>query len=199
MSYRIPTFILAAVVAFGFAGQAAAQNSNPAIGYTDYELILVQMPEFRQVQQQLQQQAQRDQQAMAELQAEIEQRLRMKGEELQARLEGAQGPITDDARQRVIQELQEEAMSAEVDARQELEQERQRRLQALSRLESNLMQPLFDQLQEAINTVADQRNLTLVVSSRLSGEPVLLYAGAGAVNITDEVMSQLGISMQPAD
>jgi len=197
MIRRFTTLAVASVLVLGLAGQVAAAQSNPTtIGYTDYELILVQMPEFRQVQQRLQQQAERDQEALVELQTQIEQRLRAKGEELQARLQGAQGPVTDQARQRMMQELQEEAMQSEIEARQELEQERQRRIQQLTRQEAELMQPLFDRLQEAINAVADQRNLALVVSSRLSGEPVLLYAGAGSMDITAEVMSHLGISMQ---
>jgi outer membrane protein len=196
MNYRFPAFFLAAVVlALGFSEHAVAQNS-PTIGYTDYELILVQMPDFRQVQQQLQTQAEGDQQALAELQTQIEQRLRSRGEEMQARLQGAQGPVTDQARQRMMQELQEEAMQLEVEARQELEQERQRRVQQLTRREAQLLEPLYSRLQEAINSVAEQRGLALVLSSRLSGEPVLLYAGPAAVDVTAEVMSQLGISMQ---
>jgi outer membrane protein len=189
----------AAVFAIALSGAAATAQNAPSIGYTDYELILVQMPQFRQVQSRIQEQAEADQQALAELQTEIEQRLQAKGEELQARLQGAQGPVTDQARQRMIQELQQEAVQFEVTQRTELEQDRQRRLQAISRLESELLQPLYDQLQEAINAVAEQRNLDLVLSSRLSGEPVLLYAGNGAVDITAEVMSRLGISMQPAN
>jgi outer membrane protein len=196
MNYRFSAFFLAAVMlALGFTGQATAQNS-PTIGYTDYELILVQMPDFRQVQQQLQTQAEGDQQALAELQTQIEQRLRTRGEQMQARLQGAQGPVTDQARQRMMQELQEEAMQLEVEARQELEQERQRRVQQLTRREAQLLEPLYTRLQEAINSVAEQRGLALVLSSRLSGEPVLLYAGPTAVDVTAEVMSRLGISMQ---
>lgn len=200
MISRFPTILLAVFfVAAGVSAPGALAQSNPTIGYTDYELVLVQMPEFRDVQQQIQTQAEADQTAMAELQAQIEQRLRAKGEELQARLQGAQGPVTDQARQRVMQELQEEAMQSEIEARQELEQERQRRMQQLARREAELMQPLFDRLQRAIDGVAEQRNLAIVVSSRLSGEPVLLYAGAGSVDITAEVMSSLGISMQRAE
>lgn len=190
---------LLAVALFALGAPAASAQNSPIIGYTDYELILVQMPEFREVQRQLQQQAERDQQELQRLQGEIERRLQAKGEELQGRLQSAQGPLTDEARQRLFQELQQEAVQFEMEQRQELEEQRQTRLQALSRRESELMQPLFERLQEAINAVAEQRGLAIVVSSRLSGEPVLLYAGNGAVDITAEVMSRLGISMQPSE
>lgn len=200
MIHRLPTLLLAAVFAVvAFGGQAAVAQTNPAIGYTDYELILVQMPQFRQVQEQVQAQAERDQQSLAELQTQIEARLQAKGEELQGRLQGAQGPVTDEARQRMIQELQQEAMQFEIEQRRELESQRQQRIQSLTRREAELLQPLYDDLQEAINDVAEQRGLTMVISSRLSGEPVLLYAGSGAVDITAEVMSRLGISMQSAN
>jgi len=194
-----PLFLALLAFAVLAVGGPAAQAQTPQIGYTDYELILVQMPEFRQVQQQLQEQAERDQQSIAQLQGQIEQRLQAKGEELQGRFQGAQGPVTDDARQRMFQELQQEAVQFEMEQRQQLDDQRQTRLQALSRRESELMQPLYDRLQEAINAVAEQRNLAIVVSSRLSGEPILLYAGASATDITAEVMSRLGISMQSAN
>ncbi len=192
--------VVAALFAVAFAGTttATAQDAS-SIGYTDYELILVQMPDFRQVQQQIQEQAEADQEALATLQTEIEQRLQAKGEELQQRFQAAQGPVTDDARQRAMNELQQEAIEFEIEQRQRMEQERQRRIQSLTRLEAELLEPLYGQLQEAINAVAEQRNLSIVVSSRLSGEPVLLYAGPGAVDITAEVMSRLGISMQSAN
>jgi outer membrane protein len=200
MIHRLPTLLLAAVFAVvAFGGQAAVAQTAPSIGYTDYELILVQMPQFRQVQEQVQAQAERDQQSLAELQTQIEARLQAKGEELQGRLQGAQGPVTDDARQRMIQELQQEAMQFEIEQRRELESQRQQRIQSLTRREAELLQPLYDELQEAINVVAEQRGLMMVVSSRLSGEPVILYAGNGAVDITAEVMSRLGISMQSAN
>jgi outer membrane protein len=199
MTARIRTTFLAAlalaVVASLGAPTVAAQN-NPLIGYTDYELILVQMPGFRQVQDRLQEQAEQDRADLGRLQAQIEQRLQAKGEELQQRVQGAQGPVTDEARQRLMQQLQQEAIQFEMEQRQELEQAQQQRLRALSQRETELLQPLYDQLQQAINGVAEQRGLAIVVSSRLSGEPVLLYAGPGAVDITAEVMSRLGISMQ---
>lgn len=195
MTARFRLFIpaLLAVMLFG-ASSVVAQT--PTIGYTDYELILVQMPEFRQVQAQLQERADADQQELLALQADIQQRLETKGEELENRFQSSQGPVTDEARQRMYQELQEEGFEYEAELRQELEQARQERIQGLSRLEAELMAPLYDRLQIAINAVAEQRGLSIVLSSRLASEPVLLYAGPGALDITSEVMSHLGLSMQ---
>src|SRR5690554_2588954 len=120
MTQRIRTLFLVAlalglVTAFG-APSAQAQNTLQIV-YTDYELILVQMPQFRQVQQQLQAQAEQDQEALAELQATIEQRLEQKAEELEGRLQGAQGPVTQEARERMLNELRQEAMQFEVEQR----------------------------------------------------------------------------------
>lgn len=187
---------LALALVAGLGSAPAQAQSAPQVGYTDYELILVQMPQFRQVQQQLQNQAQADQQALVELQTTIEQRLQQKAEELEGRLQGTQGPVTESARERLLNELRQEAAEFEVAQRTELEQARQERMQNLNRREAELLQPLYEQLQTAINSVAEQRNLAFVISSRLSGEPVLLYAGPSAVDVTAEVMSQLGISMQ---
>ncbi len=196
MTHRLRFPLLAALGVALAVGPAALAQGVPQIGYTDYELILVQMPEFREVQQQLQQQADADRQALAGLQTEIEGRLQEKSQELEGRLAAAQGPVTGEARQRQIDELRQEAVEFEVQQRTELEQAQQQRLQALGQREAELMQPLYDRLQEALNEVAEQRGLAVVLSSRLSGEPVILYAGAGAVDVTAEVMSALGISMQ---
>lgn len=167
------------VAAFGGAAQAQAQD-GPTIGYTDYELIIVQMPEYRQLQQQLQQQAQTDQEELAAMEQNIQAKF--------AEYQEQSGVLSPEARQTREQEI--------VQLQTELQQDQQRRLQALDRRQNELLQPLLEQLQNAINAVATRRGLELVLSSRVSTEPVILYAGERfTTDITAEVMSELGISM----
>jgi outer membrane protein len=167
------------VAAFGGAAQAQAQD-GPTIGFTDYELIIVQMPEYRELQQTLQAQAEADQQELAAMEQNIQQKF--------AEYQEQSGVLSPEARQTREEEI--------VQLQTELQQDQQRRLQALDRRQNELLQPLLEQLQNAINEVATRRGLELVLSSRVSTEPVILFAGEDyTTDITAEVMSELGISM----
>lgn len=166
------------VATFAVAPQAQAQTA-PTIGYTDYELIIVQMPEYRSLQQQLQQQAETDQEELAAMEQNIQQKF--------ADYQDQSGVLSPEARQTREQEI--------VQLQTDLQQDQQRRLQALDQRQNELLQPLLEQLQTAIDKVATARGLQLVLSSRVSTEPVILFAGSNTVDVTAEVMSELGISM----
>lgn len=173
---RFALLAAAAVLLLSAAPQAQAQTR---IGYTDYELVIVQMPEYRQVQQQLQEVAQGDREALSAMEQEIQQKF--------ADYQSQAGVLSDEARSQREEEI--------VEMQTNLQQEQQRRLQALGQRESEMLQPLFDRLQGAIDEVATARNLSVVLATRASSDPVLLFAGEDTVDITPEVMSKLGISM----
>lgn len=171
---------LAVLSVAAFPASDAHAQTAPRIGYTDYELIIVQMPEYRNLQQTLQAQAQTDQQELAAMEQNIQQKF--------AEYQEQSGVLSPEARQTREEEI--------VQLQTELQQDQQRRLQALDQRQNELLQPLLNQLQEAINEVATARNLDLVLSSRVSTEPVILFASEqSTVDITTEVMSALGISM----
>jgi outer membrane protein len=174
---------LAVLSVAAFPASDAHAQTAPRIGYTDYELIIVQMPEYRDLQQTLQAQAQTDQQELAAMEQNIQQKF--------AEYQEQSGVLSPEARQTREEEI--------VQLQTELQQDQQRRLQALDQRQNELLQPLLNQLQEAINEVATARNLDLVLSSRVSTEPVILFASEqSTVDITTEVMSALGISMTRA-
>lgn len=171
---------LAVLSVAAFPASDAHAQTTPRIGYTDYELIIVQMPEYRDLQQTLQAQAKTDQQELAAMEQNIQQKF--------AEYQEQSGVLSPEARQTREEEI--------VQLQTQLQQDQQRRLQALDRRQNELLQPLLNQLQEAINEVATARGLDLVLSSRVSTEPVILFAGEeSTVDITTEVMSALGISM----
>ncbi|MEP0545905.1 MAG: OmpH family outer membrane protein [Rhodothermales bacterium] len=177
------TAALAVLFASAFAAPAAQAQSTPTIGYTDYELIIVQMPEYRTLQQTLQAQAQKDQQELAAQEQAIQQKF--------AEYQDQSGVLSPEARQTREQEI--------VQMQTDLQQDQQRRLQGLDRQQNELLQPLLEKLQVAIDEVATARGLQLVLSSRVSTEPVILFAGANTVDVTAEVMSKLGISMTQSE
>ncbi len=177
---RFALLAAAALLLVSAMPEAQAQNK---IGYTDYELIIVQMPQYREVQQQLQQSAQADRDALSTMEQTIQQKF--------ADYQEQSGVLSAEARTTREEEI--------VTMQTNLQQEQQKRLQALGQKENELLQPLFDRLQGAIDEVATARGLAVVLATRVSTEPVLLYANeANTVDITPEVMSKLGISMTQA-
>ena len=183
LSHRLlalAAFALLLLPALG-ASEAQAQGAAaaPRIGFTDYELIIVQMPRYREIQQELQRQAEADRGELAQLEQDIQSKF--------ADYQSNQGILSQEARQQREEEI--------LGLQQNLQEEQQRRLQELGRMEAELLQPLFDELQQAIDAVAQEQNLSIVLSTRVANEPVLLYAGPNAVDVTPEVMSRLGISM----
>ena len=177
------TAALAVLVLTAFAAPVAQAQTAPTIGYTDYELIIVQMPEYRTLQTTLQAQAQKDQQELAAKEQAIQQKF--------AEYQDQSGVLSPEARQTREQEI--------VQMQTDLQTDQQRRLQGLDRQQNELLQPLLEQLQVAIDEVATARGLQLVLSSRVSTEPVILFAGANTVDVTAEVMSKLGISMTQSE
>lgn len=177
--------LLAACAAFLAVGFVPVQAQTTArIGFTDYELIIVQMPQYREVQTQLQAQAQKDQQELATMEQTIQEKF--------ADYQSQSGVLSAEARQTREEEI--------VQLQTDLQQEQQTRLQALDRKQNELLQPLFNELQGAIDEVAEARGLSLVLSTRVSTEPVILYADEErTVDITTEVMSKLGISITQSE
>ncbi|MDX1420719.1 MAG: OmpH family outer membrane protein, partial [Rubricoccaceae bacterium] len=139
---------------------AGAQAQGAQLGYLDPDIIIVQMPEYEQVRDSLQA---REQEIAADLQ-QRENTLRQRFQELQ---EMQDSPVlTAEARQ----EREQEILQMQAD----LEREQQRGMQDLSRREARLLQPLLMRLQEAIDAVSAEMDLTMVLAARANNAPVIL-------------------------
>ena len=149
------------------------------VGYADYELVIVQMADYKKVQETLQSQAQKDQTALRAQEQVLQERL--------ADYQQKQALLSADARQTREQEL--------IKLQGELQQTQQQKLQALGQQEQELMGPLFERLQTAIDEVSRAEGLTMVFGVRAGGDPVVLYASDAAVDITAKVMEKLGVSL----
>ena len=67
---------------------------------------------------------------------------------------------------------------------------------ALAQRQGELMQPLLDRVQTAIDKVAKAKNLDLVLRSQVGSEPVLLFVNEDTImNITLDVARELGIDV----
>ncbi len=165
-----------ALLLFLAGAPLAAQAQAPTIGYTNQQALLANMPEAEDVQQQLRQEAQQAQQALIQQQEEFRNML----EEYQQQ----RSLLSEEARAEREQELQQMQI--------EIQQAAIERDRALAQREAELLQPLLEELQTAINAVAEQRGLSVVIRSQS-----LLYADEEQpVNITREVAQRLGIEVE---
>ena len=143
------------------------------VGFTDPDLLISAMPEYRQIQQQLQQEYQTSQQALQSLAADFQDKLDKY--QKQQPLLSAESRATREAE---LQQLQQEI---EASAAQKDEELNQRQVQ--------LLEPLLDKVQTAIDEVAAEKGLDMVVRS-----PILLFVNENTVlNITEDVARKLGL------
>ena len=177
-------FLLAAVALL--APAALAQPIK--VGYVDTDQIVIRMPEFASVQQQLQQQ-----------QAAVGQRVRFVQDSLQTvfntRLEEYQtfdqsALATDEARQTRQQEL--------IELRGSIEQAEVEGLQYLSYAEARLLQPVLSRVDQAISDEADAGSYDIVLPTVANNAPVFLYRSERVIDLTPAVMGRLGIDPNSA-
>jgi outer membrane protein len=171
-----------ALVALTFAPSAQAQALK--VGYTDYEVLLANMPQMEEVQQQIQTFFQTRQ---AELQ-QAAQQLQQDAERYQRQ----STLLSDSARAQREQEL--------VRTQQELQQRGGQAEQELAQRRGELMRPLFEQLQGAIDAVAAEQKLDLVLPTQVGGDPFILYVNdRTVVDITRDVAQRLGIPVNDTE
>lgn len=161
-----------------------AEAQSLRIGYLDPDIIIVQMPEYAEMRDSLQA---RQQAIAGDLQAR-EDIIRTKFEDLQQFAQSAVASAeAQQERENEILGLQRDLEQAEGQGRNELAQR-----------ETRMLEPLLQRLQSAIDAVSGEMNLTMVFSARANNAPVILFASDDAINITEPVMTNLGLEI-PAE
>jgi len=160
--------------------QAQAQDEL-TIGYVDPQTIMRSMPEMAAIERRLQNFIDRKRQEFADKEATF----RREVEEYQQKM----AVISDEARRR------EEERLASLNL--ELQEFQQNFQQEIQERQFELIEPLLDKIQGAIETVAKERNLTFVLNTMTNnGDFIILYASERAqrdYDITDEVMQRLDL------
>lgn len=182
MIKRLLTLSLLSALIFGFISVPnvhAQQNEGAEIGYVDPQAILDRMPEMKAVQQRLQNFVESKREEFVTKQQDFQTQVN----EYQQKA----SVISDDAQRREEERLGE--LNAELQQYQQtLEEEIQERQQ-------ELVSPLLDQIDTAVNNVAQQMGLAYVLNTTTSnGDVIILYASDEAqerYDITDEVMDEL--------
>jgi len=161
------------------AQQAAAQDLQ--VGYTDHELLIVNMPEYQDLRQQLEQDYSGTQE---ELQGLIEEY-----QQMAERYQRQQALLSDERRQEREQELAQ--------LEQQIRERQQQGEQALQQREAELLSPLLQRVDEAIQEVANEQSLDLVLRNQVGPmQPVILYVNPDRIqDITLPVARKLGIQV----
>ena len=174
MLRRITSFSV--LVLAGLLAIPAAQAQK--IGYANQEALLANMPEMSEVQQKLQREAKQQQQELQKERKQLQQQMQ--------KYQQQQSLLSDSARARRERQLRQR--------QQQLQKSSQQRQQQLRKRERELMQPLLEDLQSAIETVSARQDLDLVLRSQS-----LLDVNENSdnvVNISPDVAQELGIQLQ---
>lgn len=167
------------MVGFFAHGQTAAQK----IGYADVDYIFSQMPDSKQIDTDLKSlQTQLKNQIDAKYQ-EFQKKLNEYNQALQA------GTMPDAVRNNTERELQQ--LQANIE---KLQQDAQTNLQTK---QTQLMQPVYKKVGDAINAVAKENGYTYILSQQIGGIDVVLY-GDDNLDISDLVLKKLGVTPKPA-
>jgi outer membrane protein len=159
-------------------GAANGQAQGLKIGFTDPEAVIVNLPDYAAVRQQLQNEYEAHQQALQVKAADFQDKLD-KYQKQQALL----SPESRAQRETELQQLQ-----------QEIQTEANQKDQLLASRENELMRPLLEKVQQAIDTVAKEKALDVVMRA-----PGLLYVNpATVVDITADVARKLGLPVVDA-
>lgn len=164
----------------GSVQTAVAQDVK--IGYTEPNLIISQMAEYRSIMEQLQALAEGGQAEYQEL------------------VQTYQTDVTDYQKKQALlsQEVRQSREEQLIAKQTEIQQFLQSKEQELAEKELELLGPLLEKVQNAINEVAQEQGLNLILSAQPGTAPVILYADE-SMDITEAVMNKLGIEPPPQD
>ncbi len=157
----------------------APATAQVQMGYADPEVIITYMPEYQTVQQQLASEYQTSQEALQAMAIDFQDRVE--------RYQKQQPLLTPDRRATREAELAQE--------QGELQQAAAAEDQKLAQRQEVLMAPLLQQVQDAIDAIAAEKGLHVVLRS-----PALLFVNEEfVININVDIASRLGISLEPED
>lgn len=178
-AFRIATVALLALI----GTQASAQTAQK-IGYTNVEYILGQMPELKGIETEIKTKEAQYQNLIQQKQKELQDKV--------ANYQKNQATMSD-----VIKTDMEKQLQTLNQSLQEFQQNAQGELQ---QKQQQLLAPVLQKIDKAIQETAKENGFTFVISSDLGNpslSPVLLYVDE-QYNLTDLVFKKLGVTPKPA-
>lgn len=174
------SFVVSILVLAMFFLSPVSHSKELAIGYTNVELVLTYMPETRQMEQNLQ-----------TYEKTLQQKYQVKNDYYQAKLmeyyekqqSNGLSPAEDQVRREELVRLEDEIKQFGADSEQQLVAKR-----------TELLAPILEKLQRAIDDVAQEKGYDYVFNQLSSGTSLILY-GPKEKDITEDLMKKLGIAV----
>ncbi len=167
--------IIAIILCIGFLGLQDAL-AQVKIGYTNPARVLSQLPEVEEIDQQIQQLIQERDQELAEKATNLQQ--------VFTDYENTMGSLSQQERSDREQELME--------MNQQFEQDRETMMNEIRQKRSELMAPVIESMNKAMEEVAKEMNLDLVLNEGTSyGDSIIFYANSESLDITDKILEKL--------
>ena len=170
------TLFLAAIL--GLISATTYGQTTQKIGYADWSYIFSQMPEFKQIDNELKTHG-----------TQLENQLKAKSQELEAKYKAYQAmpATTPDAiradKERELQQMQEGIQKFQQDAQTSLQNK-----------QTSLMDPIYKKVGKAIEDVAKENGYSFIINPQLfSGDDILLYSDEN-YNISNLVLKKLGVT-----
>lgn len=159
------------ILLFIFVTSASALG-QVKIGYMNSQEVLNQMPERSDVEQELNSFIQQKRQELQERTAAFQDSV--------ATIQQNQGDLSE-AQQQQLAQMEASLQQFQQGLQQQIQQRR-----------SQLLQPLYEKMNQAIATVAENNDLDFVINEATStGENIIYYSASQESNITEEVLQQI--------
>lgn len=160
--------------------QAQTTPAAQKIGYADVEYIFSQMPEAKQIESELK-----------VTETQLANQINAKTQELQKKYEdyvANEKTMLEAVRANTARELEM--------LQQNLESLKQDAQTTYQKKHAQLLEPVYTKMATNIEKVAKENGFTLVLSARLSGQDVVLFAD-DQVDVSDLVLKSMGITPAP--
>jgi outer membrane protein len=158
-----------------------AQAQTQKIGYADWDYIFNQMPQSKQIDNELKTHG-----------SQLENQMKAKQQDFEAKYKAYQAmpANTPDAiradKERELQQLQE--------GFQKFQQEAQASLQ---KKQNDLMAPIYEKIGKTIEDVAKENGYTFIINAQISGSVDILFYADDQYNVSDLVLKKFGITLTP--
>ena len=170
---------LAAFLFAGFAAFAQGNSTKPVkIGYASVNYILSEMPEYKQIEQQL-----------TEYEQQLSKDLQTKYQELQQKVTAYQ-----QSAETMLPEIRQQKETELRDLQMKLEKSQRDAQQLIQQKEATLLDPAYQKIQSNIDAVAAENGYTHVLNSEVAGVPTLLYVSDESNDISLLVLKKMGIT-----
>lgn len=168
-------------VVLGLASFVSQAQAPVKVGYADVDYIFSQLPEAKQIDQELK-----------SLQTQLKNQMDTKTQEFQKKVADYQANLNtmiDAVRANTERELQQ--------LQQNLEKFQQDAQTTIQTKQTQLMDPVYKKVGKGIEDVAKENGYSFVLNQQIGGLDVILY-GDEKMDISDLVLKKLGVTPKPA-